>query len=447
MFVASLSLRAQQHIAISVDSLLGAANKNGVFNGTALVAVKGQVIYKGAIGYADAEKQKALTPDMLFSIGSISKEFNSAGIMLLVEQRKLRLTDKVSTYLTGLPAWADSIQIIQLLQYTSGLPVLNAITDSANWVALRSIEKLAFPPGSAYIYSNANVFLQMKIIEQATGMSYNHFITRYLLQPLHTKGGMLSLPSVSIDVAKGFDNTFKETVYTEKDITPLLCAGDLYEWAKALHGLRVIGDTALGQLGKRFGNNEGSLGTIQWAGGQISEHTHQGSGYNYECLLYFNKPEDLTIVLMTNNQNFKVNEIKDAIAAIVRGEPYQVPKRSIYVDLRVKVLENFDAGIAFYREICSSQPNVYDFSNEAADLNNTGKFLMRRNRFDEAIRLFQLSTLVAGQTPSNLSYTFSLIGDGYAKKGEKDLAILYYTKAVETDPNNDNAKGVLRSIR
>jgi len=60
VFAASLSLRAQQHIATSVDSLLRAANKNGVFNGTALVAAKGQIIYKGAIGYADAEKQKAL---------------------------------------------------------------------------------------------------------------------------------------------------------------------------------------------------------------------------------------------------------------------------------------------------------------------------------------------------------------------------------------------------
>ncbi len=74
---------------------------------------------------------------------------------------------------------------------------------------------------------------------------------------------------------------------------------------------------------------------------------------------------------MTNNQNFKVNEIKDAIVSILNGQPFTVPKRSIYVDLRTKVLDDFDKGIAFYEQIKSSQPNQYDFSSEASDLYST----------------------------------------------------------------------------
>lgn len=174
----TLHLTAQEIRTKQIDSLLHLANANGVFNGNALVAQHGQIIYQASFGYADGSKTRPLTPDLLFDIGSISKEFNSAGIMLLAEKGKLKLENKVSAYITGLPEWAEKIQVIHLLQYTSGLPQLNFNTDSANWNALIKLKKLEFEPGSAYIYSNINIYLQCKIIEKITGISYENFVTR-----------------------------------------------------------------------------------------------------------------------------------------------------------------------------------------------------------------------------------------------------------------------------
>ena len=426
--------------------MIRAANANGVFNGNALVAQHGKIIYQSSIGYADGSKTTPLTPDLLFDIGSISKEFNSAGIMLLSEKGKLKLDDKVSKYLPGLPEWANKIQIIHLLQYTSGLPLLNLNTDSANWNALLQLKKLEFEPGSAYIYSNINIFLQRKIIEKVTGLYYASFVTSNLLSPLHLQGGFIELPRGRKDIAKAFDNNYAETFYTAKTTSLLLSAGDLYQWCRALHTFQTLSKSSVDQLGKRFGDNEGSLGIIKFSGDQISEHTHQGSGDNYECLLYYNATEDLAVILMTNNQNFKVNQIKDATVAILNGQSFTVPKRSIYIDLRTKVLDDFDKGIAFYEQIKSSQPNQYDFSNEAIDLYNTGKYLMRRNRFDDAIKIFDLSILVDIKNTGGMSYAFSLIGDCYLKKGETNLAVIYYKKAVELDPTNKNAEGMLKEI-
>jgi tetratricopeptide (TPR) repeat protein len=226
-----------------------------------------------------------------------------------------------------------------------------------------------------------------------------------------------------------------------------LSAPDLYKWCKSLHSYQILPKKSVEKLGKRFGNNEGSLGDVNFSGDEITEHIHQGSGDNYECLLYYNTPEDLSLMLMTNNQNFKVNQIKDAIVAILNGQPFTVPKRSIYIDLRTKVLEDFDKGIAFYEEIRSSQPNQYDFSSEAIDLYNTGKYLMRRNRFDDAIKIFDLSTLVDVKNTGGMSYVFSLIGECYLKKGEINMAVIYYKKAVDLDPTNKNAEGMLREIQ
>ena len=442
----AIHLAAQDITTKRMDSLMHAANANGVFNGNVLVAQQGKIIYQSSIGYAGGSKSKLLTPELLFDIGSISKEFNSAGVMLLVEEGKLKLDDKVSQYLSHLPQWADSIQIVHLLQYTSGLPQLNFRTDSANWNALVQVKKLEFQPGSAYIYSNANIYLQIKIIEKITGIPYESFVTTRLLKPVHMQGGFVELPSARNDIAKAFDNNYTETVYAGKTTSLLLSAGDLYFWCRSLQSYQILSKKSVDQLGKRFGNNEGSMGNVKFSGDQISEHEHQGSGDNYECLLYYKATEDLTVILMTNNQNFKVNEIRGAIVSILNGQPFTVPKKSIYIDLRTRVLDDFDKGIAFYEQIKSSQPNQYDFSSEAIDLYNTGKYLMRRNRFDDAIKIFDLSTLVDIKNTGGMSYAFSLIGDCYLKKGEKDLAVIYYKKAVELDPTNKNAEGMLNEI-
>jgi CubicO group peptidase (beta-lactamase class C family) len=419
----TIHLAAQEIKVKKIDSMIHAANANGVFNGNALVAQHGKIIYQSSMGYADGSKTKQLTGDLLFDIGSISQ------------------------YLPGLPQWANKIQIIHLLQYTSGLPLLNLDTDSANQNALANVKKLEFEPGSAYIYSNANIYLQKKIIEKVTDLPYATFITRNLLNPLKIKGGFIELPPARNDIAKAFDNNYTATVYAGKTTSLLLSAGDLYQWCGSLHSYRILSKKSVGQLGKRFGNNEGSLGNVKFSGDQISEHAHQGSGDNYKCLLYYNVADDLAVILMTNNQNFKVNQVKDAIVSILNGQPFTVPKRSIYIDLRTKVLDDFDKGIAFYEQIRSSQPNQYDFSSEAIDLYNTGKYLMRRNRFDDAIKIFDLSTLVDIKNTGGMSYAFSLIGDCYLKKGENNLAVIYYKIAVELDPSNKNAEGMLKEIQ
>jgi tetratricopeptide (TPR) repeat protein len=71
---------------------------------------------------------------------------------------------------------------------------------------------------------------------------------------------------------------------------------------------------------------------------------------------------------------------------------------------------------------------------------------MRRNRFDDAIKIFDLSILVDIRNTGGMSYAFSLIGECYLKKGETILAVIYYKKAVELDPTNKNAEGMLNKI-
>jgi hypothetical protein len=148
---------------------------------------------------------------------------------------------------------------------------------------------------------------------------------------------------------------------------------------------------------------------------------------------------------MTNNQNFKLFQLKDAILAILDGKPYEVPKKSIYLDIRQGLDTNFEEGMAAYLAKRESGKDIYDFAGEPFDLINAGKYLMRRRKFDDAIAMFHLSTTFELK-PADLSYAYELIADCYVQKGSKAMTVLYFQKAVGTDPENKGASGKLKNL-
>jgi CubicO group peptidase (beta-lactamase class C family) len=432
--------------AKAIESLMQAAHSIGVFNGNVLVAQKGKVIYEQSFGYSDATRSKPLTAGSVFYLGSITKEFNGAGIMLLEQQRKLQLTDKISHYLPGYPAWADSIEIGQLLNYTSGLPDVPGDTDAAIQDSLLKLEKLAFRPGTAYLYSYTNVFLQKKMIEAVTGLSYSAFVDKWLFQPCHMSDVAARNGGIAAQIAEPFTNGFKPVPMTAPESADnFLTAKDLYKWSACLSGDKLLSGPSIERLGAAFGSGESSLGSAQFDGGKLRIHQHQGSGFNNEALLFSSAVDETDIELLTNNQNFKLFQLKDAILAILHGQPYVVPKKSIYLDIREGLAANFHDGIANYLRLRESGKETYDFAAEPFDLISTGRYLLRRDKLDDAIAIFELSTTFPLGS-GDRSFAYSLIAEAWSKKGDVSMAKLYYEKAVETDPQNKNARGMLDKL-
>lgn len=444
--LAAGNLQAQNDKIKQIDSLMNAAHQIGTFNGNVLIAEKGKIIYQVAIGYADGSKTKMLTPGLRFDIGSISKEFNGTVIMMLREQSKLKLDDTVSKYLPDLPKWAEKIQIKNLIQYTSGLPNTGANSDAALESELLKLEKLEFEPGTAFIYSYNNVYLQRRIIEKITGASYKEYVESKIFKPCKMTNAVVDDPIDDPQSAKAFDNNFVESKNTQLiSGGVILTAEDLYKWTNCLHSGSIINQASLKELSESFADNESSLGSAKYENEKLVTHQHQGSNFNFEAFMFTDLANDLTIIELTNNQNFKVHALRDAIVAILNDKPYQVPKKSIYLDIREKILSNFEDGIAFYNQLKETQADKYDLASEFYDLISTGKYLQRRERYDDAIRIFQLAALF-DLKKSDFSYCLELIADSYLKKGSKQMAITYYKKALEKDSANKNAKGRLDEI-
>ncbi|HTK94311.1 MAG TPA: serine hydrolase domain-containing protein, partial [Terriglobales bacterium] len=185
---ASLSSRADAYLAPYV------AGNN--FSGSVLIAQHGRILLRQGYGLANRELDVPNTPATCFQIASISKPFTAAGVLLLVEQGKVALTDPVAKFVPDFPH-GNEITVEHLLTHTSGIPDINGLpaygelsrspqTPASLIAAFRSAP-LDFAPGTKYAYSNSNYNLLARIIEIVSGLDYGTYMRERVFSPLGLK--------------------------------------------------------------------------------------------------------------------------------------------------------------------------------------------------------------------------------------------------------------------
>ena len=185
-----------------VDQVFAAYDKPGS-PGCALGVVRdGNFIYKHGYGAASLELSVPLTPQSVFYMGSVSKQFTAASVVLAAEQGFLSLDDDVRKYVPELPSYGKTITLREMLHHTSGLRDIfgllflagrNAedIHPTNELVDLIAHQKaLNFNPGDEFLYSNSNYFLMSVVIRRATGKPLSEFAEENIFKPLgmtHTR--------------------------------------------------------------------------------------------------------------------------------------------------------------------------------------------------------------------------------------------------------------------
>ncbi len=163
---------------------------------SAAVGVEGDVVWVGARGIANIATGAEITPDTQFDIASVSKQFTATAILLLADRGQLTLDDPLSAYVRGLPPWAATVTVGQLMHHTSGIPdyvglledngyTLSDPTTNADALrALSTVSKLDFQPGTTFEYSNSNYVLLAEIVEQVAGQPLSAFLSAQIFRPL-----------------------------------------------------------------------------------------------------------------------------------------------------------------------------------------------------------------------------------------------------------------------
>jgi D-alanyl-D-alanine carboxypeptidase len=188
-----LSSETQEKIdKLATDALA----KTGVPSASVAIVKDGQIVYLKAYGDARLEPRVPATSEMRYSIGSISKQFTATAILLLQEQGKLSLDDKVSKFVPNLTR-ANEVTIRQLLSHTSGyqdywpqdyvMPFMLQPVTSQKILDIWARKPLDFEPGTKWQYSNTNYVIAGVIVEKASGMPLLQFLREKVFTPLGMK--------------------------------------------------------------------------------------------------------------------------------------------------------------------------------------------------------------------------------------------------------------------
>ena len=165
------------------------------------VVENGQIAYANAYGMARLDPPLAAKPSMRYSIGSVSKQITATAILLLAEQGKLSLDDKVGRYLPNLTR-ANEVSISQILSMTSGyqdywpqdyvMPPMLKPTTALDIVNDWARKPLDFEPGTKWQYSNTNYVIAGLIVEKVAGMPLVDFLRQHVFTPLHMTSVMIT---------------------------------------------------------------------------------------------------------------------------------------------------------------------------------------------------------------------------------------------------------------
>src|SRR5881628_2957627 len=197
LLLAPLLVAAPPARADAIDDYIKVEMERRHIPGLALaVARNGKIVKVRGYGLADVEHDVPVTPDTVFELASVTKQFTATAIMLLVEEGKVQLDDPVGWHLPRAPETWKPITVRHLLTHTSGLPGLTAGFKALwpgglrlNYTTAQMFDaaikdELSFPGGERFQYSDVGYFLLGMIIEAASGQRYRDFLDERFFKPL-----------------------------------------------------------------------------------------------------------------------------------------------------------------------------------------------------------------------------------------------------------------------
>src|SRR5467141_3527317 len=313
--VAGHAATSDEKSAAAVDEVFSDLTKPGSPGCALAVYRDGKIIYAKGYGLANIEENVAITPQSVFDIGSTSKQFTAASILLLEKQGKLSVNDDVRKFIPQLPSYGQKITILHLLNHTSGLRDYlslmelagintDSVTSDADAMALITRQKAPnFAPGSDFLYSNTGFFLLSVIVQRVSGKSLREFATENIfarLEMTHTQyrdnhAALIANRALAYEEQENKDGYTLDVSYFEQtgDGAVHTSVEDLLKWDENFYSPRVGGKEFLGEIQERGKLNNGKvldyakgLRLQDYRGLQTVNHGGAWGGYRAELLRF-----------------------------------------------------------------------------------------------------------------------------------------------------------------
>jgi D-alanyl-D-alanine carboxypeptidase len=339
--------------------------------GATVVVVKdGHVIFRRGYGLANLELKTPMQPDMVFEIGSVTKQFTSTAILMLVEQGKLSVDDDLHKYLPDYPDKSAKISIENLLTHTSGI---KSYTGDSKWhnmwrqeltvqqiIDITKDDPLEFPPGTKWKYDNTGYILLGAIIEKVSGMSYADYVRKNIFEPLGMKHSYYGSNSAVIPGrASGYSHDGdKWVIATYLSMSQPYAAGslmssvdDLAIWDAAVSAGKLLSKASWDRAFTpyKLANGNDTHYGYGWSTDAYDGHAiirHNGGIFGFVSEVVRLPNDHVYVAMLTNSDghDFDTGFLATELAAAALGDPYREP---VQVKLAPK---EFDAYVGVYRD-------------------------------------------------------------------------------------------------
>jgi len=304
--------------AARLDAVAKSYMPNNAFMGAVLVAIGDHILLDQGYGKADLEWGISNTPDVKFRLGSLTKQFTAALILMLQEDGKLKLSDPISRYIPDVPkSWAG-VTLAQLLGHVSGIPNFTDDDRFPVWsmsphtlaeeLAFIEAKPLSFEPGSKYEYSNSNYEVLGAVIEKVSGRSYAEMLKQRIFEPLGMADtGLDGDELVLLKRAQGYQPGPNGLEHARSEsMTVPWAAGSIYStthdllrWEHGLFGGKLVSPASL-KLMTTPGKGDYGLGlSITRRDGRTTV-AHGGGIEGFNTYLAYEPDEGVAVVVLSN---------------------------------------------------------------------------------------------------------------------------------------------------
>ena len=341
---------ARAALAERLDDYLTRLESRG-FSGAVLVADREGVVLEAGYGLADREAGRPVTPDTVFTCGSISKQFTAAALLRLQKAGELSVDDALVDHFDGVPEDKRHITLHDLLIHGSGLPSSFAgdfePVSRAEFLERVFAGALLFEPGTGFNYSNAGYSLLAMVIEDLTGRPYEEYLRAELLEPAGMRDTGYLLPAYEDGrLARGYVGSDRWGTLLERPMDEdgpywgLRGNGgihttirDMYRWHLALEGDVLFGDADRELLyGRHNPEPGGGFYGYGWSlvdtdAGSLVTHNGGNDVFAADFLRYLER--GTAVYLATNTASFPAYEVSEAIGRLALGGSVELPPRLI----------------------------------------------------------------------------------------------------------------------
>jgi CubicO group peptidase (beta-lactamase class C family) len=468
-------------------------------HGSVLVAEDGKIIYEKSFGYADVEARKLNTRDTEFQLASIAKPFTAIAVLQLKEKGKLNLDHKFVKYFPNFPY--PDITIRHLLSHTSGLSdyelfskliELNPdkVYENKDIIPVMISMKvpLEFQPGEKWDYRNFNFSLLALLVEKLSGQKFEDYLKKNVFEPAkmtntYVKTALINptpspnyaynhvypflFSSEPVSINKKFTNPrFKRYLYNQGfigDSNVYSTTGDLLKFDQALYNAVLLKNETLeesmtpaklnsgeddkippGPGGKGIGGMGNASNGLGWmifddaSAGKIVWHAGGTSGA--VTIFFRNVTKKQTVVVLDNTYNLTLYPKALSAMHILNGKPILPVKKSLAkIYGRTLIAQGAESAAVRLNEFKADTEN---YTLVEREFNNMAWDMMMNGYKTQALEAFKINTFLF---PAS-DHIYGSYGEGLLEIGKKEEAIIMFNKALKINPNNDDAKKMLKKI-